>query len=640
MKIVVIGGTGLLGTALKKIDNDLICLNSDYDIVEFTKLNKKLNEISPDIIINACAIKTNQVLEDKSKSINVNIIGASNVAKYCIENNIKLVYISSDYIYKGDVGNYSETDSIFPENLYAWTKLGGECSAKLVNNHIIIRTSFGSDIFPYSGAYDNLYTSKDYVDVIAKMIIDVIPTKYIGVLNIGTYRKSIYDYANKKNIINRISLIHQKDFSLNCNLYNKLIDDIRNNVNFKYNNICPITKRDNKIKYFDLGNLPLVNNLSNSFEESINCERFPLSISLFVESGLSGLDVTIDSDKMFLNYVYRSNTNKPYLIHCKNMYSYLMKYIKLDGNDLCVDIGGNDGTLLTAFNEFCLENNINSCEKINIEPSKNISKISSDNGINTINEYFTSKIYKIIGKKAKLITTTNVFQHLLDIQEFVNGINALIDDNGIWCLEFPYWGNSMETNQFDQVYHEHMYYYLVTPLNTLFNNNGLRIVNISDQYIHGGSLRLIITKNLSNIISDNSVDYYLSKEKKFNVDYYSNWSKMVKSHLSECYDLLYMLKDSNVVGFGAAAKGCIFLNTLKIDHNFMKYVIDDTIEKQNKYIPGTGIKIVDRSILNDNKIDYILILAHNFSEYIIKSLRESNYMGKFIVLLPEIKIIE
>lgn len=639
MKIVVIGGTGLLGTTLKKYKNELICLGSEFDIFDFTKLNNKLDEIKPNIIINACAIKTNQVLDDKIKALNVNIIGSANVAKYCIDKNIKLIYISSDYVYNGSNGGYKETDPVLPENLYAWTKLGGECSTKLVENHIIIRTSFGDNIFPYSGAFDNLYTSKDYVDVIAKMIIDIIPSKYIGVLNIGTYKKTIYEFANKKNIINRISLPTPKDFSLNCDLYDKLIDNIKNNNNFKYNNICPITKRDGKIKYFDLGNIPLVNNLSDTFEESINCDKYPLSVSLFKDSGLSGLDVIIDSDKMFSNYVYRSNTNKPYFDHCENMYLYLMKYITLRSDDLCVDIGGNDGTLLLSFNNYCKNNNLEICDKINVEPSKNISQISIDNGIDTVNEYFNSKISNVINRKAKLITTTNVFQHLLDIQEFINGINVLIDDNGIWSLEFPYWGNSMETNQFDQVYHEHMYYYLITPLNILLNKNKLRIVNISEQSIHGGSLRVIITKNNSEIKSDNTLDYFIHKEMKYDINYYINWSKKIDSHLDECKELLNKIKGSNIVGFGAAAKGCIFLNRLDINHNQIKYVIDDTIEKQNKYIPGTGIKIVDRSILETEKIDYIFILAHNFSDYIINSLRESNYTGKFILLLPEIKII-
>ena len=410
----------------------------------------------------------------------------------------------------------------------------------------------------------------------------------------------------------------------------------KNNI-YTENLICPITKSNNKVKYFDLGNTPLVNNLYNSFEESINCEKYPLSVSLFKESGLTVLDITVNPDKLFSNYLYRSSTNIPYITHAKEMFRNLVSVISLSENDICVDIGGNDGTLLIAFNEASKELNLPLCKKINIDPS-DISNESNKRGIRTINEFFTEKTFNTIGQKAKLIITTNVFQHLSDIKQFLNGINLLLDDNGIWCLEFPYWGTTMETNQFDQIYHEHIYYYLISPLKNFLENNDLRIVNASEHFIHGGSVRLLITKTDSSVKSDDSVSYFISKEKKYDSKYYLNWSNQINSHLKECENILKNI-EGNIVGFGAAAKGCIFLNRLNIDYNTIKYVIDDTLEKQGKYIPGTGIKVINRDIINNQKIDYILILAHNFSKYIMDSLISFGYKGKFLILLPEIKII-
>lgn len=404
------------------------------------------------------------------------------------------------------------------------------------------------------------------------------------------------------------------------------------------NNVCPITNSTNKLKYFDLGEMPLVNNLTDTFEESMNIKKYPLSVSLFKESQLSVLDVVIDPDEMFENYTFRSSTNKPYYYHCKNMYKYLKVFIDIKQDDLCVDIGGNDGTLLLAFNEISKELNLPICDKLNIDPARNIAFISASKGINTKVEYFGENSYQNIRLKAKLITSTNVFQHLYDIKSFVKGIVNLLDDEGVWCLEFPYWAYTMDTDQFDQVYHEHIYYYLVTPLKQFFENHGLKIVNISEHFIHGGSLRLIITKKGSHFIPDDTINHYIEMEKKYDEIYYINWYKSVEDHLNKCENIIKNL-DGNVVGFGAAAKGCIFLNTLKIDHNTLKYVIDDTVLKQNKYIPGTGIKIVDRSIINSEKIDYILILAHNFADYIMNSLNEYGYKGKYVILLPEIKII-
>jgi dTDP-4-dehydrorhamnose reductase len=221
---VVIGGTGILGKTLKEIDSDLICLNSEYDIFQFDKLKNKLDSINPKLIINCAAIKSERVIENPVESINVNIIGSCNLSKYCIENLIRLVYISTDYVYSGLDGNYSEHDEILPSNLYAWTKLGGESCVKLVPNHLIIRTSFGETKFPYDIAFDNLITSKDYVDIIAPMILKASNSIFVGTMNIGTEPKSIYEYASKRNQVNKGSLISPKNYSLNTKEYEKLFE--------------------------------------------------------------------------------------------------------------------------------------------------------------------------------------------------------------------------------------------------------------------------------------------------------------------------------------------------------------------------------------------------------------------------------
>lgn len=221
MKIVVVGGTGILGTELKKIDDTLICIGSEYDIFSFDKLSNFLDEIDPDIILNCAAIKSGQVDKDPIDSININIIGSSNLSKYCIIKNKRLVYISTDYVYAGITGNYSETDEVLPQNKYAWTKLAGEVPVLLVSDHLIIRTSFGETVFPYKQAYDNLFTSKDYVDIIAPMILDVTKSDVTGIINIGTSRKSLFEFANKRNDIPPSSLETTKDFSLNTKKYKK-----------------------------------------------------------------------------------------------------------------------------------------------------------------------------------------------------------------------------------------------------------------------------------------------------------------------------------------------------------------------------------------------------------------------------------
>jgi dTDP-4-dehydrorhamnose reductase len=223
MKIAITGKTGILSQELQKLESNIIILDSyKYNITD-PLLSKKLLEINPDIIIHAGAITNSiTVKNNPTQAINTNIIGTANISNFCIHQNKRLIYISTDYIYPGEIGNYKETDAILPYNEYAWTKLGGECSVKLVPNHLIIRTSFGPSKFPYEGAWINQLVSKDYVDIIAPKIFQVVKSNLIGVLNIGTGPKSLYEYAQKRNNIKPISKSDNKNFTLNIDKYEQL----------------------------------------------------------------------------------------------------------------------------------------------------------------------------------------------------------------------------------------------------------------------------------------------------------------------------------------------------------------------------------------------------------------------------------
>lgn len=197
MRTIVLGGTGLLGRELKNLDQNLVCLGSNHcDITEEDHLFYTFQSYSFDtIILTAAELTTAPNLA----LITTNIIGASNVAKACLIAGKRLVYISSDYVYPGTSGNYKETDPISPVNNYAWSKLGGECAVRMVENHLIIRTSFGASEFPHKQAYNNMWTSKDYVDVIAPMILQASKSGLTGIINIGTEKKTMLNYARRRN---------------------------------------------------------------------------------------------------------------------------------------------------------------------------------------------------------------------------------------------------------------------------------------------------------------------------------------------------------------------------------------------------------------------------------------------------------
>jgi 2-polyprenyl-3-methyl-5-hydroxy-6-metoxy-1,4-benzoquinol methylase len=402
---------------------------------------------------------------------------------------------------------------------------------------------------------------------------------------------------------------------------------------------CPITNDSERFTYIDLGEMPLVNNLCSTKEESINCKKYPIAVQYFTKSKLSCLTENVDPNLMFSQYAYKSGVVKAYAKHCEEMFGFVDTYLNLKEGDNILDIGGNDGTLLETFLK--RKPYLNA---LNVDASENLTKLSESKGIPTYNAFWGTETAKKLNRKFKLITSTNVFQHTPPIVDFVEAISMSLDKFGIWCLEFPYWKTNMETKQYDQIYHEHVYFYLIEPLKQLFERFNLRIIKATPKSIHGGSLRLLISH-----IGDlgeawqpcQYVDTAIEKEQDLTEEYYKKWGSIISKHISDCNTFLKSLKNDNktIVGFGAAAKGCIFLNSAKIDHTILDVVVDDTDLKQNKFIPGTGIQIKDRTYLKENEVDYILILAHNFKDFIIESLRKDGYSGEFIVLFPNVEII-
>ncbi|MEI6433970.1 MAG: sugar nucleotide-binding protein [Bacteroidota bacterium] len=231
--MVVTGGSGLLGTALKKIFPDaLFPSKEEFNVIDFTQMEAYLKDRFVQTIFHGGAFTSPpKIDQDPLKAIEVNIVGTSNIVKLALKCNARLVYISTDYVFKGDKGNYKENDPVFPVNKYAWSKLGGECVVRLYDKSLIIRTTFGPDVFPFEKAFTDQWTSRECVTKIAAMIAELIKVEQIGVVHVGGKRKSVYDYATSldplkkigKISINDISFNIPVDTSLNTELYDKQI---------------------------------------------------------------------------------------------------------------------------------------------------------------------------------------------------------------------------------------------------------------------------------------------------------------------------------------------------------------------------------------------------------------------------------
>ena len=229
-KIVLFGASGKLGKELAKLYDVITPTHKEIDIIEFNKVSGYLKKIKPYVVIHAAAlVGAKECEEDKKTAYETNVIGTYCIAKACQENNIKLVYLSTDTIFDGEKGNYKEDDIPNPINYYSLTKLLGECFVKMLPSYLIIRTSFiPKDSFPYPKAFTDQFTCRMTTDQLAADIMLSINKKLAGVLHIAGEKDSLYNIAKQINPnVGKITraetgLSLPRDLSLNTDKWKKL----------------------------------------------------------------------------------------------------------------------------------------------------------------------------------------------------------------------------------------------------------------------------------------------------------------------------------------------------------------------------------------------------------------------------------
>ena len=232
-KIIVTGGSGRFGQALKKIKtkhNVFYPNKNELNILKYNSILDCIKKNKAQIIIHLAGLsRPMKVHEDEiAKSIDLNIIGTSNITKACAKKNIKLIYFSTNYVYPGTKGNYKEDDQLLPVNNYAWSKLGGEASVQLYKNSLILRVCMTEKPFIHKEAFANVKTSFAYHDTIANFLFKILDQK--GIINIGGKAQYIYDFAKKNNKnVNKIYLRKNSnigmpfDSSMNLSKLNKIL---------------------------------------------------------------------------------------------------------------------------------------------------------------------------------------------------------------------------------------------------------------------------------------------------------------------------------------------------------------------------------------------------------------------------------
>jgi len=407
---------------------------------------------------------------------------------------------------------------------------------------------------------------------------------------------------------------------------------------------CRFCSSELRYEFIDLGMSPPSNSYLSI--DDLNKEEvyFPLKLWLCENCFLVQIDEYKSARDIFNNeYAYFSSYSTTWLNHAKNYVDMITDRLSLSEKSNVIEIASNDGYLLQYFQ-------LKKIPCLGIEPTANTARVAINKGINTLVEYFTQDQAKKIAAefgKADLILGNNVFAHVPQIKDFVDGLKKLLKESGTITLEFPHLLQLIENNQFDTIYHEHFWYFSLFALQNVFEKNLLKIYDVEELPTHGGSLRLYL-KHIENnsILISNDVKVLLDKEISYginNPEYYKHFAEGIKKIKIDILRFLIEKRKNGkkVVAYGAAAKGNTFLNYCRIKNDLIDFVVDASPHKQGKFLPGSHIPIVNEEYIRLNKPDYVLILPWNIKEEIINQLDYiTNWGGKFVVSIPSIKVIK
>lgn len=388
-----------------------------------------------------------------------------------------------------------------------------------------------------------------------------------------------------------------------------------------------------------LGDVPLANALIRSDQLGEPEESYSLELVFCPHCTLLQITATVSPDRLFREYFYLSSFSDTALLNARTIADRIMTERKLDAHSLVIEVASNDGYLLRNYME-------RGIPVLGIEPARNIARLAVDRGVRTLCDFFGVDMASRLaadGHCADVLHANNVLAHVPDLNGFVAGISKVLKPSGVAVIEVPYTKDMIAGCEFDTIYHEHLCYFSLSALVSLFRRNGLVVTDVEHIPIHGGSLRVFASRTGEDVKP--AVAQMLDSELQLRMDsveFYNKFGMAVSVLKRNLIDLLRSLKmkGSRLAAYGASAKGTTLLNYCGIGSDILDFVVDRSTAKQGMCTPGTHLEILPPSALLERMPDYTLLLTWNFAEEIMG--QQKDYLsrgGHFIVPIPELRVV-
>tara|TARA_Y100001970_G_C14226355_1_gene855929 strand:- start:941 stop:2125 length:1185 start_codon:yes stop_codon:yes gene_type:complete len=376
---------------------------------------------------------------------------------------------------------------------------------------------------------------------------------------------------------------------------------------------CRICKSSNINNVLNLGKQPLANKYpKNNYEKSIE-KKYNLNVIFCKKCRSCQIKKIVDRKQLFQNYYYLSSVNKK----LKEHFYHLSK--KLKNYKFIVDVGSNDGILLDPLKKMKIK-------AIGIDPSINVGKIANDKGLKTFIGFFDKKIINEILKdypKPDLIVASSVITHLKDPIKFAKNIKSFLCKNGDLIIEIEYLQNFLKNLEFERFYFDRPFYYSANSIDLLFKKMQMTLYDIEKIEMHGGSLRCFI-KNKYNFKKTNRCKKILKDElNTLNISAFKKFNLQIRKEVIKFKNKLIKLQKSKVkvIAYGAPARVSTITNVANVGPELIKYIIDDSLLKQNRYSPGKHIRILPKKNNINNKVNTVIVFAYEYFEDIRKNFK-------------------